>query len=212
MKHALVWTALLAAVVAVTNLPSGAARRAKPAPVILDTDIGPDVDDAGTVAVLNALADRGEARILAMGACTSSQWAAPCLDALNTYYGRPGIPVGTFKGTGFLADPKEHEKYNRAVAERFPNDLKNGANAPDAAALYRRVLARQPDRSVVFCAVGPLNNLSRLLDSGPDRASRLSGTDLVARKVKLLSVMGGRYPEGKEWNFEQDPAAAARVM
>ena len=65
---------------------------------------------------------------------------------------------------------------------------------------------------MVFCAVGPLNNLRQLLDSGPDRASRLSGVDLVARKVKLLSVMGGRYPEGKEWNFEQDPAAAARVM
>ena len=211
MRGALVWMVLLAAVLAAAP-GSGAAPGAKPVPVILDTDIGPDVDDAGTVAVLNALADRGETRILAMGACTSSEWAAPCLDALNTYYGRPNIPIGTFKGTGFLADPKEHEKYNRAVAEGFPNDLKGGVNAPDAATLYRRVLARQPDRSVVFCAVGPLNNLRRLLESGPDKASRLNGADLVARKVALLSVMGGRYPEGKEWNFEQDPAAAAHVM
>src|SRR5262249_39700333 len=31
----------------------------KPVPVILDTDIGPDVDDVGAVAVLNALADNG---------------------------------------------------------------------------------------------------------------------------------------------------------
>ena len=33
--------------------------------VILDTDLGIDVDDAGALAVLHALADRGEARILA---------------------------------------------------------------------------------------------------------------------------------------------------
>lgn len=181
---------------------------AKPVSIIFDTDIGPDVDDAGTTAILNALADRGEARILAMNCCTSSEWGAPCLDAINTYYGRPNIPIGTFKGAGFLTDAK----YNRAVAEQFPNDLKNGRNAPDATAVYREVLARQPDRSVTICAVGPLNNLALLLDSGPDKYSKRTGRELVARKVAKLVVMGGRFPEGKEWNFEQAPAAAAKVM
>jgi hypothetical protein len=175
-------------------------------PVFFDSDIGPDVDDAGAAAILNAMADRGEAKIIGMACCTSSPWGASCLDAINTYYGRPDIPIGTFKGPGFLID----SKYNRAVAERFPNDLKNGA-APDATEVYRRVLARQKDGSVVVCAVGPLNNLARLLESGPDRFSRLSGRDLVAKKVRQLVIMGGRYPEGKEWNFEQDPRAAARV-
>jgi hypothetical protein len=206
MKH-LIPYALLAALF-LAALPMGAARKPKPVRVILDTDIGPDVDDVGAVAVLNALADRGEARLLAMGCCTSSEWGAPCLDALNTYYGRPDIPIGTFKGTGFLLD----SKYNRQIVREFPNDLRSGRNAPEAAALYRQVLSRQPDHSVTFCATGPVNNLRLLLESGPDRFSSLDGTDLVARKVALLSVMGGRYPEGKEWNFEQDPAAAARVM
>jgi len=110
---------------------TGAQRARKPVRVILDTDIGPDGDDAGAVAVLHALADRHEARLLAMGRCTSSDWGAPCLDALNTCYGRPDIPVGTFKGAGFLADPREHEKYNREVAARSPHALETGRNAPD---------------------------------------------------------------------------------
>jgi hypothetical protein len=181
----------------------------RPAPVnvFFDSDIGPEVDDAGACAILNAMADRGEARIIGMACCTSSPWGAPCLDAINTYYGRPDVPIGTFKGPGFLAD----SKYNRQIAERFPNDLKNGANAPDATEVYRRVLSRQKDGSVVVCAVGPQNNLARLLDSGPDRFSKLNGRDLVAKKVRELVVMGGRYPEGKEWNLEQDPKAAAAV-
>jgi inosine-uridine nucleoside N-ribohydrolase len=199
---------LLTAAFLVTGSCPETRAAVKPVPIIFDTDIGPDVDDAGTVAILNALADRGEARILAMNCCTSSEWGAPCLDAINTYYGRPDVPIGTFKGTGFLMDAK----YNRALAEQFPNDLKNGQNAPDATEVYRQVLARQPDHSVTVCAVGPLNNLARLLESGPDKHSKRTGQDLVARKVARLVIMGGRYPEGKEWNFEQAPAAAAKVM
>jgi hypothetical protein len=70
-----------------------------PAPikVILDTDNGTDLGDAGAVAVLHALADRGELEILGVMACTSDPYIAPCLDAYNTYYGRPNIPVGTLK-------------------------------------------------------------------------------------------------------------------
>lgn len=191
----------------VAGVAGQAASKPEPVVIFFDSDIGPDVDDAGTTAALNALADRGEAKIIGMACCTSSPWGAPCLDAINTYYGRPNIPVGTFKGTGFLVE----SKYNRGVAERFPNDLKNGENAPDATEVYRQTLSRQKDRSVVVCAVGPLNNLPRLLDSGPDRFSNLSGRELVAKKVKQLVVMGGRFPEGKEWNFEQDPKAAQRV-
>lgn len=209
-----VWTLAVICVIAVLSLeaaaesqdPSG--RDGKPVPVIFDSDIGPDVDDAGAAALLNALADRGEARILAMNCCTSSEWGAPCLDAINTYYGRPDIPLGTFKGEGFLAD----SKYNRQIAQEFPNDLRSGKNAPDATEIYRRVLSKQKDRSVVVCAVGPLNNLSRLLSSGPDRYSKLSGAELVKKKVRRLVVMGGKFPEGKEWNFEQAPSAAVQVM
>lgn len=190
------------------GMPGGdVVAKPAPVPVFFDSDIGPDVDDAGAAAVLNALADRGEAKIIGMAVCTSSPWGAPCLDAINTYYGRPDVPIGTFKGSNFLLDAK----YNRGVAERFPNDLKSGENAPDATEVYRRVLSKQKDRSVVVCAVGPLNNLARLLDSGADRHSKLSGRDLVTKKVKQLVIMGGRYPEGKEWNFEQAPQAAAKV-
>ena len=37
---------------------------AAPARIILDVDLAEDVDDAGALAVLHALADRGEAEIL----------------------------------------------------------------------------------------------------------------------------------------------------
>jgi inosine-uridine nucleoside N-ribohydrolase len=50
-----------------------------------------------------------------------------------------------------------------------------------------------------------------LLQSGPDRHSDLPGEELVARKVRHFVVMGGLFPDGKEWNFEMHPEAAAYV-
>lgn len=189
--------------------PTSAAGKTErqPLSLLFDTDIGPDVDDVGAVAVLHDLANRGEVKLLGMAVCTSNEWGAPCLDALNTYFRRPDLPIGTFKKPGFLPD----SKYARAVAHEFPNDLRSGTHAPDATTLYRKLLSRARDHSVLLVAAGPLNNLARLLDSPEDDLSRHSGLELVRRKVALLSVMGGRYPEGKEWNFEQDPPAAARV-
>jgi inosine-uridine nucleoside N-ribohydrolase len=183
----------------------------QPVKVILDSDIGPDCDDAGAVAVLNALADKGEAHILAMMCCTGSEWGAPCLQAINTYYGRGNIPVGTLKVPPGFLDQEERLKFNRYVAQNFPCTLKSGRDAPDAVDLYREILAAQPDGSVVIAAIGPLSNLRNLLDSPPDDYSSLDGRSLVALKVRQLSVMGGAFPAGKEWNFEQDPEAAVAV-
>ena len=69
--------------------------------------------------------------------------------------------------------------------------------------VYRTLLAGQADRSVTIVSVGFLNNLEGLL-----RADR----DLVARKVKLLCVMGGQYPKGREYNFHRVASATRYVV
>jgi len=191
------------------NQPFHPARSAlaEPVRVILDTDNGPDCGDAGAVAVLHALADRGELEILGMMACTSDPYNAPCLDAYDTYYGRPSIPVGTLKDRGFLEGPYYTEK----IARNFPNSLRHATNAPDATALYRRLLSNQPEQSVTVISIGPLRNLRRLLESAGDTNSPLSGCDLVARKVKELSCMAAWFPRGREWNVEQDAESAQFV-
>jgi inosine-uridine nucleoside N-ribohydrolase len=188
----------------------------KPVSIILDTDIGPDTDDAGAVAVLHAFANSGEATILGMMCNTTAEWGAPCLDAFNTYYGRPDIPVGTLKQNGSSGDSPEWNgySYNRYIATYFPNDLKSGNKAPDATLLYRRLLHSQPDNSVVIVSVGALTNLRNLLKSKADKYSKLAGLELVGKKVKLLSLMAGGYPEGKEKdpNFSMDLAASIETM
>ena len=67
---------------------------AKPVPVIFDTDISGDVDDALTLAMLHSLADRGHCEILAITISKQNELAPAFVDAVNTFYGRPDIPIG----------------------------------------------------------------------------------------------------------------------
>ena len=185
-------------------LGSGATWAASPVKLIFDTDIASDVDDVGAVAVLHALADRGEVEPLAMGVSTRFEWSAPCLDALNTYYGRPDIPIGVVKNSGVQTG----SRYALALSVEYPHDLRSPADAPDAAMLYRKVLAGQKDHEVVIVSVGFLTNIANLLKSEPDEYSPLNGVELVARKVKLWVCMGGRFPHGQEWNLYKDSTAS----
>lgn len=110
----------------------------------------------------------------------SSDAIAPCLDAINTWFGRPDISVGTLKDRGFLA----HTGFADELIQRYPHRFPSGQDYPDAVALYRRILSEQPDGSVVVVAVGPLRNLANLLRSRADDASPLDGRALVAKKAK----------------------------
>lgn len=81
---------------AVPGVASADATR-QPVRLIVDTDMFSDVDDAGALALANAFADAGEARLLAVMVNTPSRWGAPAADAIDTYYHRGGVPVGTLK-------------------------------------------------------------------------------------------------------------------
>ena len=142
-----------------------------PVNIIFDTDMGGDCDDVGALFVLHGAVERGEARLLATMGCVSADAIAPALAAINTWFGRPEIPVGTLKDPGFLVGPH----YTTELARRFPHQRARGVHYPDAVTLYRQVLAKEPDASVVVVAVGPLRNLANLLRSGPDAASPLDG-------------------------------------
>lgn len=176
--------------------------------IIFDTDIESDVDDVGAVAVLHALADRGEVKILAMGVSSGHPHSAACLDALNTFYGRPEIRIGVVKGSA----PTHQSKYAEQIALEYPHRLRSADDAPDAAHLYRSILAAQPDHSVVLVTVGFLTNVQRLLQTKPDGHSSLDGCALVAQKVRLWVCMGGAFPQGREWNLHRDAAAAQEAI
>jgi inosine-uridine nucleoside N-ribohydrolase len=214
MAHAL---SIEAAILAAMLLTPASAPAAGPVRLIFDTDIGNDVDDALALAMIHALESRGETKLLAVTVSKDSRSAAPFVDLVNTFYGRPSIPVGAVKGgktpgdTPMIRIPAERRAASGAYV--YPHRLTDGSAAPDAVAVLRRALAAEPDGSVVIVQVGFSTNLARLLNSAADGASPLPGMQLVARKVRLLSAMAGHFPVGKpEYNVMTDIPAARKVF
>ncbi len=175
-----------------------------PVRLVFDNDMGNDIDDALALAMLHALESRGEAKILAVTITKDNRFAAPYVDLVNHFYGRPAIPIGMVHG----GKTPEDGKYIRPVAERpaYPRRLKSGSEAPDATGLLRNVLSGEADGSVVLVQVGFSTNLARLLDSP-------AGAELVARKVRFICAMAGAFPSGKrEYNVYTDIAAARKLF
>lgn len=181
--------------------------------LIFDTDMAPDYDDVGALAMLHAMADAGEVNILATVASNKCETAVPCMDVINTYFGRPDIPLGVVKGEA--PDRTTWHKGLRWTDElpaRYPHTAKSSAAADDALTVYRRILSNQPDHSVTIVTVGFFSNLKNLLLSQPDTYSPLNGKELVKAKVKQLVSMAGMFPEGKEFNVEVDAKASQLVF
>jgi inosine-uridine nucleoside N-ribohydrolase len=184
------------------------AMAATPLHVIFDTDMGNDVDDALALAMLHALASRGEVKLLAVTVSKDNPWAAEYIRMVDEYYGRGTIPVG------IVHDGKTPEDglYVRQVCElhhRHPNK----AAVADAVQLLRMTLAGEQDGAVTLIQVGFSTNLARLIESKPDRYSPLSGMDLVKKKVRLLTVMAGNFGQSKpEYNVMTDVPAAQTLF
>lgn len=179
--------------------------------IILDTDIGPDYDDVGAMAVMHALADRGEAKPLAVISCNKNELVVPTIEIINTFFGRPDLPTGAPKGTA-APDHGASQKWPEMLVEKYPHKIAKTSDAPDAVEMYRKILAKQPDKSVTIVTIGFLTNLADLLESKPDASSQLSGANLVRKKVKLLVSMAGAFPQGREYNVLVDSLASQKVF
>lgn len=186
-------------------------KNTSPIKIIFDTDMDSDVDDVGALAMLHAMMDDGEVEILAVMVSSTCPGSAACVDAINTYYGRPDLPIGVKKGSGVNRDGG----YVSKVAGKFPQDIGSGANAADAKVLYRQILAGLPDKSVKIINVGYFTNLADLLKTSGDSISKLNGRNLINSKVIELVGTGGEYPRDLSFqgngNFEPDGKAVKYV-
>jgi hypothetical protein len=164
-----------------------------PVNVIFDTDMDGDFDDAVACSLLNDFMCQGECKIIACTVNThdASKSSGAVVQAINSYYGHPHIPIGACYDTN---EPTVGSAYTGPIHKQFAPDFPNDDKLPKGVDVYRHALAAAADNSVVICSVGWMENITDLLKSGPDDASPLSGPDLVKQKVRKLVVMANTNP------------------
>ena len=182
----------------------------KPINVIFDTDMASDYDDVGAITLLHYYADMGKANILATIASSKYPRVAAVLSVFNTYFNRPEIPIGV--PVGKASEDADWQKWSDTITAKYPHKIKTNADAMDAVKLYRKILAAQPDNSVIIITVGFFTNIANLMQSGADEYSPLNGERLVEKKVNKMVSMAGRFPSGGEYNMNHVAAPTAYVF
>ncbi|MFZ4402082.1 MAG: nucleoside hydrolase [Bacteroidales bacterium] len=220
MKKLFLIILLAIAILNISAQKSSLTRKTKelPVPVIFDTDIGNDIDDVLALNMLFNYQKHGKIDLLGITISKSNLYVIKYVDGFCRFNNYFDMPLGyAYHGVN-----PEDGKYLRQVLDTiidgkkilFPiRSIKD--SLPEGYKLQRQLLSTQLDKSVVMIVVGPETNIARLLNSPADEFSPLSGLELIKKKVKLLSIMGGLFSKEfdfPEWNIVQDLKASQDVF
>ena len=180
-------------------------------PVILDTDVGNDIDDVLAMQMLLNYEKKGKIDLLGINISKCNPYSLEYIDAYCRFNDKYDIPLG-YAYNGMNTDDGHYLRQTLDTIIDNNKILHPKRSLKDHILEGYKLLRKlQEDHSVVFIALGPETNLARLLISEADEYSELDGKALVAQKVKLLSVMGGLYGnefDFPEWNIVNDLNAA----
>ena len=177
-----------------------------PLPLLLDTDIGSDIDDAVALAYLLA-----QPRCQLLGITTVSgepHRRAALARALCRAAGRGDVPVHVGLESPLVAAPLQPRAPQAEVLDA--DALTEFTNRPTAVDFLRETIRARPGE-ITLLAIGPLTNLGVLFTLDPELPTLL----------KQVVLMGGAYwtraaghtgATGAEWNLRCDPHAAAVVF
>ena len=190
------------------NIPSNYEQ--KDVRIILDCDMGSSTDDLFALMMLHRYMDMQRCQLIGVVVDRMGRANADIVDVLDTYYGHPDIPIGLET----QGQPDTHvwiPYHNLAYARTregvpmFQRTIGDNGSYMEGYKLYRKLLSEQPDLSVTIASIGLVTSLARLLESGPDEYSPLSGVELVRAKVKEIYAMGGVFGKAVEpdYNFLQ---------
>jgi len=171
-------------------------------PVILDTDIGSDIDDAVALAYLLR-----QPRCELLGITTvsgESNKRASLADSICRKAEQANIPIHVGIANPLLIPQKQPSAPHTEVLDRWPH---RSYHEDNTAIEFLRDSIRSRPGEITLLAVGPLTNVAVLFAAYPDIPSQL----------KELVIMGGQFfsqtsGDGAEWNILCDPHAAAIVF
>jgi purine nucleosidase len=186
-----------------------AAPPSVPEKIIIDTDIGDDVDDAFAI----ALALRSpELQILGISTTFGDTEArAKILDRLLAEAGRQGIPVAVGAPT-HTDNVMTQRRYGEASRSAFQG--KTPATHPNAVDFILDQIHRYPGE-ITLIAIGPLFNVGALIDKEPETFRKLRRVVMMGGSVERgYGDVGYAPPRGPEveWNIKCDIPSAQKLF
>lgn len=170
-------------------------------PVLFDTDIGNDIDDAVALAYLLR---QPQCELLGITTVTGDTGKRAALaEVICRAAGREEVPIhaGLTGPLLFGRGQAEVPQYAAIQSQPHRKDYPNGSGG-EAVAFLRETIRARPGE-ITLLAVGPMTNLAALFASDPELPS------LLKRIVLMCGVFTRLGPGAREWNALVDPLATA---
>jgi inosine-uridine nucleoside N-ribohydrolase len=186
-------------------IASGAAQAQPREKIIIDSDIGDDIDDAFA---LGLALSSPEFEILGVSASFGDTPArAKMLDRMLGELGRSDIPVAM----GVPANVNLNAFTQRRYAEGGPFARATHANSVD----FILDQARKYPGQVTLVAIGPLPNIGAMIDKDAGAFRKLKRVVIMGGNIRpLLDPYGVAAPIAPhpEWNIKNDIASAQKLF
>lgn len=169
--------------------------------LLLDTDIGTDIDDAVCLAYLLA---HPECELLGITTVTGeAEKRAQIASALCRVAGKE-VPIYPGAEEPLLVPQKQTRAQQAEALSKWPH--REAFPKGEAVEFLRRTIHEHP-HEVVLLTIGPLTNVALLFTTDPE----------IPKRLRALVQMCGvyeRFPPGRltEWNAKGDPHATAVVL
>jgi len=176
-------------------------------PVILDTDIGTDIDDAYALALILNSPELDLRGVTASAGQTLDRAWMLCRFLTQTGHRHIPVAVGQEPQSDSTVDWQiQYRRHPGVIFNRTTKPLKETA----VAFLYSQLKANADKEKLTLITVGPLTNVARLLSEHPD----------CKPWIKRIVMMGGsvrvgynlKPPPIVEWNIRTDIKAAQVVF
>jgi inosine-uridine nucleoside N-ribohydrolase len=182
--------------------PNSSQTAAAPQLVIIDTDIGDDIDDAFAL----ALALRSpELRILGVTTTFGNTDLRACLlDRYLAAVGRSDIPVAAGPAT------ENDNVFTQAAYAREAVEKKHA----DGADFILRLIRQHPGE-ITLIGIGPLFTIQTAIERDPATFRRLKRVVIMGGSIYRgygLDGSGKPKPAEPEWNINRDPAGAKALL
>jgi inosine-uridine nucleoside N-ribohydrolase len=177
----------------------------KPIPIILDTDIGTDVDDAFALALVLASPELDLRGVTTVGSAPRTRALMVC--RFLTAVDRGDIPVTAGAGPQPAEEIEKQGQYANHPAVIFDRTAKP-VKETAVAFLYRQLKAHRGELTLL--TVGPLTNIARLLREHPECKPWIKRIVMMGGSVRL--GYNGKSPPQVEWNIKCDIKAAQTVF
>lgn len=191
-----------------------------PTGITFDSDFGNSVDSLLTLALLRAMAAKGQCRVISVSITKSNLKAAQAEEALTNFYLGGPPPGGTGFGggadkIGLATDGKmkEDTPVIEALLKKgadgkpvYPAQISSLIDTAECAVTMRNMLLAQNDLNAVVVVDGPATNIVQLMNL-------YGAKPQIVAKVKHLVAAIGAYPNGAvEAGAKADIAAARKLL